>query len=136
MPSSPEPALPEEAVVPDTVASVASDNGQAPGRAVPPPTPPPAPPTAAGRVAQLRQRRTDAMLGGGERRIKQQHAKGKLPARERLELLLDEDSFEEIDMFVTHRISDFGMGEQQVPGDGVVTGWGRIDGRLVYVFSQ
>lgn len=88
------------------------------------------------RVARLRQMRERAMLGGGERRIQQQHAKGKLTARERLELLLDEGSFEEIDMFVTHRISDFGMGEQQVLGDGVVTGWGKIDGRLVYVFSQ
>src|SRR5207249_3959060 len=76
------------------------------------------------------------MLGGGERRIQQQHAKGKLTARERLDLLLDEGSFEEIDMFVTHRTTDFGMGDQKVLGDGVVTGWGRIDGRLVYVFSQ
>jgi propionyl-CoA carboxylase beta chain len=75
-------------------------------------------------------------LGGGERRIQQQHAKGKLTARERIDLLLDDGSFEEIDAFVTHRIDDFGMGTQKVLGDGVVTGWGRIDGRLVYVFSQ
>jgi propionyl-CoA carboxylase beta chain len=75
-------------------------------------------------------------LGGGERRIQQQHAKGKLTARERIDLLLDDGSFEEIDAFVTHRIDDFGMGDQKVLGDGVVTGWGRIDGRLVYVFSQ
>ncbi|MEO8288337.1 MAG: carboxyl transferase domain-containing protein [Chloroflexota bacterium] len=80
--------------------------------------------------------RETAYLGGGERRIKQQHAKGKLTARERVDLLLDEGTFEEIDMFVTHRITDFGMGDQQVLGDGVVTGWGRVDGRLVYVFSQ
>ena len=87
-------------------------------------------------LLRLREMRDKASVGGGERRIKQQHAKGKLTARERLELLLDDGSFEEIDMFVTHRISDFGMGDQQVLGDGVVTGWGKIDGRLVYVFSQ
>ncbi|MBF6612001.1 MAG: methylmalonyl-CoA carboxyltransferase [Chloroflexi bacterium] len=87
-------------------------------------------------MARLRALRAKALLGGGERRIQQQHAKGKLTARERVDLLLDEGSFEEIDMFVTHRITDFGMGDQQVLGDGVVTGWGRIDGRLVYVFSQ
>jgi propionyl-CoA carboxylase beta chain len=87
-------------------------------------------------VARLREMREKAHLGGGERRIQQQHAKGKLTARERIDLLLDEGSFEELDMFVTHRISDFGMGDQKVLGDGVVTGWGRIDGRLVYVFSQ
>src|SRR5437870_3727648 len=95
----------------------------------------PTPPVAE-RVAQLRELRERARLGGGERRIQQQHAKGKLTARERLDLLLDEGSFEEIDTFVTHRISDFGMQGQEVLGDGVVTGWGRIDGRLVYVFSQ
>ena len=85
----------------------------------------------AGRLRELRER---ALLGGGERRIQQQHAKGKLTARERLELLLDEGTFEEIDMFVTSRAGD--GGEEWVPGDGVVTGWGQIDGRLVYVFSQ
>ena len=135
MPFSPDPSPSEGAVVSDNVDSVGSDNGAASDRDVPP-TAPHTSPTASERVARLRQRRTDAMLGGGERRIQQQHAKGKLTARERIELLLDEDSFEEIDMFVTHRISDFGMGDQHVPGDGVVTGWGRIDGRLVYVFSQ
>jgi propionyl-CoA carboxylase beta chain len=93
-------------------------------------------PTTAEGLARLHAMREKAYLGGGERRIQQQHAKGKLTARERIDLLLDEGSFEEIDMFVTHRISDFGMGEQTVLGDGVVTGWGRIDGRLVYVFSQ
>ena len=96
----------------------------------------PAPPTAAERINRLRDLREQAKLGGGDRRIQQQHAKGKLTARERLDLLLDEGSFEEIDMFVTHRITDFGMGDQKVLGDGVVTGWGRIEGRLVYVFSQ
>ena len=77
-----------------------------------------------------------AKLGGGERRIKAQHERGKLTARERIELLLDPDSFEETDMFVEHRCVDFGMAEQQVPGDGVVTGQGTINGRLVFVFSQ
>ena len=74
--------------------------------------------------------------GGGEKRIAAQHAKGKLTARERIEILLDEGSFEEFDMFVAHRATDFGMAEQKYPGDGVVTGWGTINGRLTYVFSQ
>ncbi|TAK53980.1 MAG: acyl-CoA carboxylase subunit beta [Gammaproteobacteria bacterium] len=87
-------------------------------------------------IAELEARRARARLGGGEQRIAAQHAKGKLTARERLELLLDEGSFEEWDMFVEHRCSDFNMAEQRVPGDGVVTGHGRIDGRLVFVFSQ
>ncbi|MXX29083.1 MAG: acyl-CoA carboxylase subunit beta [Gammaproteobacteria bacterium] len=77
-----------------------------------------------------------ALLGGGERRIEQQHAKGKLTARERISLLLDEGSFEEWDKFVEHRNSDFGMADQKIPGDGVVTGYGSINGRLVFVFSQ
>ena len=77
-----------------------------------------------------------ALLGGGERRMEQQHAKGKLTARERLSLLLDEGSFEEWDRFVEHRNSDFGMADQKIPGDGVVTGYGSINGRLVFVFSQ
>ena len=75
-------------------------------------------------------------MGGGQRRIDAQHAKGKLTARERIELLLDEGSFEELDMFVTHRCHDFGMEAQKPSGDGVVTGWGTINGRQVYVFSQ
>jgi propionyl-CoA carboxylase beta chain len=87
-------------------------------------------------LEQLEQRRAEARLGGGQRRIDAQHAKGKLTARERLEVLLDEGSFEEFDMFVTHRAVEFGMAEQKVAGDGVVTGWGTINGRLVYVFSQ
>ena len=85
---------------------------------------------------ELEKRRAQAKLGGGERRIAAQHAKGKLTARERVDILLDEQSFEEFDMFVEHRSHDFGMHEQRIPGDGVVTGWGTINGRLVYVFSK
>ena len=85
---------------------------------------------------ELEKRRDQARLGGGEKRIAAQHAKGKLTARERIDVLLDEGSFEEYDMFVEHRCSDFGMEDQKVPGDGVVTGWGTINGRLVYVFSK
>jgi propionyl-CoA carboxylase beta chain len=87
-------------------------------------------------LEQLERRRAEARLGGGIARIEAQHAKGKLTARERLEVLLDEGSFEEFDMYVTHRSSDFGMDQQKVAGDGVVTGWGTINGRQVYVFSQ
>ncbi len=85
---------------------------------------------------ELERRREAARRGGGEKRIAVQHAKGKLTARERLELLLDEGSFEEFDMFKTHRCTEFGMDKVQIPGDGVVTGWGTINGRQVYVFSQ
>src|SRR5690349_19894001 len=87
-------------------------------------------------LRQLEEKRRAAWLGGGERRIEAQHAKGKLTARERLELLIDPHSFEEWDMFVEHRSTDFGIDEQKVPGDGVVTGHGTIDGRLVFAFSQ
>ncbi len=87
-------------------------------------------------IEQLEQKRSAAKLGGGEERIAKQHAKGKLTARERLDLLLDTDSFEEWDMFVEHRCNDFGMEDQKIPGDGVVTGYGTINGRLVFVFSQ
>jgi propionyl-CoA carboxylase beta chain len=87
-------------------------------------------------LEDLKHRQAQAEQGGGPARIAQQHRKGKLTARERLDLLLDEGSFVELDRFVTHRCTDFGLGEQLVPGDGVVTGYGRIDGRLVYVFSQ
>ena len=87
-------------------------------------------------LRQLEAKRAAARVGGGEKRIQAQHAKGKLTARERLEMLLDPDSFEEYDMFVEHRCEDFGMAEQRIPGDGVVTGWGTINGRLVFVFSQ
>lgn len=85
---------------------------------------------------ELEKKRARARLGGGQKRIDAQHKRGKLTARERLELLLDEGSFEEIDMFVEHRSTDFGMGNQKIPGDGVVTGNGTINGRLTYVFSQ
>ena len=87
-------------------------------------------------LEQLEVRRSQARLGGGQKRVDAQHSKGKLTARERLEVLLDEGSFEEYDMYVTHRATDFGMAAQKVAGDGVVTGWGTINGRLVYVFSQ
>ena len=87
-------------------------------------------------LAELEAKRTAARLGGGQKRIDAQHAKGKLTARERLDLLLDDDSFEEWDMFVEHRCTDFGMEQQQVPGDGVIIGYGTINGRLVFVFSQ
>lgn len=85
---------------------------------------------------QLELKREQARLGGGQKRIDIQHARGKLTARERLDILLDEGSFEEIDMFVEHRITEFGMADQKIPGDGVVTGWGTINGRVVYVFAK
>jgi propionyl-CoA carboxylase beta chain len=87
-------------------------------------------------VQLLEEMREKAHLGGGEKRIEAQHARGKLTARERIELLLDEGSFEEFDAFVEHRSTDFGMQDQKVPGDGVVTGWGTINGRLVYLFVK
>ena len=87
-------------------------------------------------LQQLEDRREVARAGGGLRRVQAQHAKGKLTARERVELLLDEGSFEEFDMFVAHRCTDFGMEADRPPGDGVVTGWGTVNGRMVYVFSQ
>ncbi len=85
---------------------------------------------------QLEERRNEARLGGGLARIDAQHSKGKLTARERIEVLLDSGSFEEYDMYKTHRCVDFGMAEKQIPGDGVVTGWGTINGRPVYLYSQ
>src|ERR1700712_1925490 len=84
----------------------------------------------------LAPRRAESELGGGEKRLKAQHAKGKLSARERLDVLLDEGSFVELDRFVVHRSHDFGLEQQKFYGDGVVTGYGRIDGRLVFGFSQ
>ena len=87
-------------------------------------------------LEELEKRRARARLGGGEQRIRTQHSKGKLTARERIDLLLDEGSFEEFDMFVEHRATEFGMSEQKVPGDGVVTGWGTVNGRVAYVFSK
>src|SRR5438309_5743342 len=88
------------------------------------------------RLEELRLRHAAAEQGGGPERRARQHKEGKLSARERIELLLDENSFEELDKLVTHRCRDFGMEEQVVPGDGFVTGFGRIDGRLVYMFAQ
>ena len=87
-------------------------------------------------LEELEKRREQARAGGGEKRVASQHAKGKLTARERIDLLLDENSFEEFDMFVEHRSHDFGMQDQRIPGDGVVTGWGTINGKVVYVFSK
>jgi propionyl-CoA carboxylase beta chain len=87
-------------------------------------------------LEELAKRRAGAVAGGGPRRTAAQHAKGKLTARERLDVLLDEGSFEEFDMFVEHRSHDFGMEKQLVPGDGVVTGWGTINGRVAYVYSK
>jgi len=87
-------------------------------------------------IRQLDEKRAAARLGGGQARVDAQHGKGRLTARERIELLLDPDSFEEWDMFVEHRCTDFGMADNKIPGDGVVTGYGMINGRMVFVFSQ
>src|SRR4026207_1456636 len=84
----------------------------------------------------LEDRRAGARPGGGEKRIEAQHAKGKLTARERIELLLDEGSFEEFDMFVEHRSAEFGMEKTRIPGDGVVTGWGTVNGRTVFACAK
>src|SRR5512136_2277632 len=88
------------------------------------------------KLQRLRDLKYQSALGGGESRIQRQHAQGKLTARERIELLLDKGSFVELDRFVTHRSTDFAMSEQRILGDGVVTGYGTIDRRLVYVYSQ
>ncbi|SVC45690.1 uncharacterized protein METZ01_LOCUS298544, partial [marine metagenome] len=87
-------------------------------------------------IKELERRRAAAKLGGGQKRIDAQHARGKLTARERIEVLFDPDSFEEWDVFVEHRSTDFDMAGKAVPGDGVVTGYGAINGRTVFVFSQ
>jgi len=92
--------------------------------------------STADKLAHLAELRQQATLGGGERRIAQQHERGKLTARERIDLLLDEGSFTELDALVTHRATDFGIDQERYPGDGVVTGHGRIDGRTVFVYSQ
>ena len=84
----------------------------------------------------LERRRAQARAGGGEKRIETQHARGKLTARERIGLLLDKDSFEEFDMFVEHRSHEFGLDKTKIPGDGVVTGWGTVNGRAVFVFAK
>src|SRR3974390_700881 len=85
---------------------------------------------------KLEDRRANARLGGGQPRIEAQHKRGKLTSRERIELLMDKGSFEEFDMFVEHRSNDFGMEKSKIPGDGVVTGWGTVNGRAVFVFSK
>src|SRR5512147_2209462 len=85
---------------------------------------------------RLEKRREEARLGGGKARIEAQHKRGKLSARERIELILDKGSFEEFDMFVEHRSNEFGMEKSKIPGDGVVTGWGTVNGRAVYLFSK
>src|SRR2546428_8081088 len=84
----------------------------------------------------LQQKRAESELGGGAERVKAQHDKGKMTARERLDVLLDPGTFVELDRFVTHRATDFGLADEKYLGDGVVTGSGRIEGRLVYVFAQ
>ena len=88
------------------------------------------------KIKELIDRRAAARLGGGEKAIAKQHEKGKYTARERIAMLLDEGSFEEMDMFVEHRCTNFGMEKKHYPGDGVVTGCGTIEGRLVYIFAQ
>jgi len=88
------------------------------------------------KIQELRNKRAEGHLGGGAERIEAQHSRGRMTARERIDLLLDKESFREIDAFVTHRTSDFGLSQQKYLGDSVVTGWGTIEGRLVYVFSQ
>ncbi len=93
-------------------------------------------PTVKDKIQKLRELREQAKLGGGKQRIEEQHKRGKMTARERIDLLLDPNTFVELDPFVAHICTDFGMAEKKVPGDGVVTGYGTIDGRLVYVFSQ
>ena len=87
-------------------------------------------------LERLDKRREQARLGGGEARIAAQHKRGKLSARERIDLLMDHKSFEEFDMFVEHRCDDFGMENTKVPGDGVVTGWGTVNGRTVFAFAK
>src|SRR5690348_11926820 len=87
-------------------------------------------------LRQLDLKRAAARAGGGQRRVEAQHAKGRLTARERIDLLFDPGTFEEWDMFVEHRSSDFGLAEQKIPGDGVVTGYGLVNGRTVFAFSQ
>jgi propionyl-CoA carboxylase beta chain len=88
------------------------------------------------KIKELERRNQEAELGGGPKRIEQQHAKGKMTARERIQYLLDKNSFEEIDKFVVHRCHDFGMDKKKIPGDGVVTGYGTVEGRRVFIFSQ
>ncbi len=93
-------------------------------------------PTIDEKIKRLEEMANRAKLGGGQKRIEEQHAKSKLTARERIDLLLDQGSFNELDQLVVHQCTEFGIGDKKIPGDGVVTGYGTIDGRLVYVFSQ
>ena len=88
------------------------------------------------KIKELESRNLEAEMGGGQKRIEQQHSKGKMTARERIDYLLDEGSFQEVDKFVVHRCQDFGMDKKKIPGDGVVTGYGKVNGRLVFLFSQ
>src|SRR5919202_4488408 len=88
------------------------------------------------RLEQLEKRKRESELGGGQQRIDRQHNEGKLTARERIALLFDTGSFQELDQLVVHRSNDFGMDKQRIPGDGVVTGYGTVQGRLVYAFAQ
>src|SRR4030042_6974423 len=88
------------------------------------------------KIQDLQKKNFEAELGGGQDKIDDQHAKGKMTARERIDYLLDKGSFQEIDKFVVHRCHDFGMEGKKIPGDGVVTGYGRINGRLAFLFSQ
>jgi len=94
------------------------------------------PETTKEKIAELKRRDDEAKMGGGQGRIDAQHAKGKMTARERIEALLDEGSFSEFDRFVVHRCNDFGMEKTKIPGDGVVTGYGTVNGRPLFVFSQ
>src|SRR5215216_7053716 len=88
------------------------------------------------KTQHLRERKVKSHLGGGTERIDAQHKKGRLTARERIDLLLDKGSFREIDAFVVHRTNDFGLDQQKYPGDSVITGWGTIEGKLVFIYSQ
>jgi len=88
------------------------------------------------RIEELREKTERALLGGGEDRIESQHEKGKMTARERIDYFLDDDTFEEFDRLRTHRSHNFGMEEKQLPGDGVVTGYGEVNGRTVFVFAH
>src|ERR1700759_4078491 len=88
------------------------------------------------KLAELKRRDDLAEAGGGAERREREHKQGKMSARERIEFLLDESTFEETDKFVTHRCTDFGMAEKRIPGDGFVTGYGKIEGRTVFVFAQ
>ncbi len=88
------------------------------------------------KIEQMLKKKEHLMLGGGEKAIEKQHSKGKLTARERLNMLFDEDTFVELDMFVRHRCTNFGQEKKELPGEGVVTGYGTVNGRLVYAFAQ